>query len=80
MKAKVLYVSPSGKSATVAVDQKMGDIVQSTTGFINLAEGSEPEIGDNLNIAGASKVSTVISEVTDEETGEVINFTWLRFE
>ena len=80
MKAKVLYVSPSGKSATVAVDQKLGDIVQSTTGFINLAEGLEPEIGDELNIPGASKVSTVTSEVTDEETGEGINFTWLRFE
>ena len=80
MKAKVLYVSPSGKSATVAVDQKLGDIVQSTTGFINLADGLEPELGDELNIPGASKVSTVVSEVTDEETGEVINFTWLKFE
>ena len=80
MKAKVLYVSQSGKSASVAVDQKLGDIVQSTTGFINLAEGLEPEVGDELNIPGASKVSTVTSEVTDAETGEVINFTWLRFE
>ena len=80
MKAKVLYVSQSGKSASVAVDQKLGDIVQSTTGFIDLAEGLEPEIGDELNIPRASEVSTVTSEVTDEETGEVINFTWLRFE
>jgi len=80
MKAKVLYVSQSGKSASVAVNQKMGPIVQSTTGFINLAEGLEPEIGDELDIPNVSKVSTVISEVTDEETGEVINFTWLRFE
>jgi hypothetical protein len=80
MKAKVLYVSQSGKSASVAVDQKLGDIVQSTTGFINLAEGLEPEVGDELNIPGASKVSTVTSEVTDEESGEVISFTWLRFE
>jgi hypothetical protein len=79
MKAKVLYVSQSGKSASVAVDQKMGDIVQSTTGFINLADGLEPEIGDELNIPNATIVSTVTSEVTDEETGEVINFTWLRF-
>ncbi|MAG52623.1 MAG: hypothetical protein CMH62_01535 [Nanoarchaeota archaeon] len=79
MKAKVLYVSQSGKSASVAVDQKMGDIVQSTTGFINLAEGLEPEIGDELNIPNATIVSTVTSEVTDEETGEVISFTWLRF-
>ena len=80
MKAKVLYVSENGKSATVAVDQKLGDIVQSTTGFINLAEGLEPEIGDELSIPGVSKVTTSTSEVTDEETGEVISFTWLRFE
>tara|TARA_R100001530_G_C4254023_1_gene138644 strand:+ start:81 stop:323 length:243 start_codon:yes stop_codon:yes gene_type:complete len=80
MKAKVLYVSQSGKSASVAVDQKLGDIVQSTTGFINLAEGLEPEVGDELDIPNVSKVSTATSEVTDEETGEVISFTWLRFE
>ena len=79
MKAKVLYVSPSGKAATVSVEQQLGDIMQSTTGFVNLPEGSEPEIGDELNIAGCTKVETDISSVTDEETGEVIEFTWLRF-
>jgi hypothetical protein len=79
MKAKVLYVSESGKSATVAVEQPMGDIVQSTVGFTNLKEGLTPEVGDYLSIEGATKVDTEISSVTDEETGEVIEFTWLKF-
>ena len=80
MKAKVLYVSQSGKAATVAVEQAMGDIVQSTVGFTNLADGVEPEIGQYLDITGATKVHTTVSEVTDPETGEIIPFTWLRFE
>ena len=79
MKAKVLYVSESGKAATVAVEQPMGDIVQSTVGFTNLKEGLTPEVGDFLSIEGATKVDTEISSVTDEETGEVIEFTWLKF-
>ena len=79
MKAKVLYVSESGKAATVAVEQRMGDIVQSTVGFTNLKEGLTPEVGDYLSIEGATKVDTEISSVTDEETGEVIEFTWLKF-
>ena len=79
MKAKVLYVSESGKSATVAVEQPMGDIVQSTVGFTNLKEGLTPEVGDYLDITGATRVRTEISTVTDEETGEVIEFTWLKF-
>ena len=79
MKAKVLYVSESGKSATVAVEQPMGDIVQSTVGFTNLKEGLTPEVGDYLDITGATEVRTEISTVTDEETGEVIEFTWLKF-
>ena len=79
MKAKVLYVSESGKAATVAVEQPMGDIVQSTVGFTNLKEGLTPEVGDYLSIEGATKVNTEISSVTDEETGEVIEFTWLKF-
>ena len=79
MKAKVLYVSESGKSATVAVEQPMGDIVQSTVGFTNLKEGLNPEVGDYLDITGATEVSTEVSSVTDEETGEVIEFTWLKF-
>ena len=79
MKAKVLYVSESGKSATVAVEQPMGDIVQSTVGFTNLKEGLTPEVGDYLDITGATEVSTEVSSVTDEETGEVIEFTWLKF-
>ena len=79
MKAKVLYVSESGKAATVAVEQLMGDIIQSTVGFTNLKEGINPEVGDYLNIDGATKVHTEISSVTDEETGEVIEFTWLKF-
>ena len=79
MKAKVLYVSESGKAATVAVEQPMGDIVQSTVGFTNLKEGLSPEVGDYLDITGATKVSTEVSSVTDEETGEVIEFTWLKF-
>ena len=79
MKAKVLYVSESGKAATVAVEQPMGDIVQSTVGFTNLKEGLTPEVGDYLSIEGATKVNTEISSVTDEETGDVIEFTWLKF-
>lgn len=74
MKAKVLYISESGKSASISVNQQLGPIVQSVTGFVGLPENHNITVGMELDIP-ASKVYV---DVRITEEGKPFNF--LRFE
>jgi len=74
MKATILYISKSGKSATVSVIQELGDIVQTVTGFVGLNPNNTYELKQELNIP-ASKVR---SELRRAEDGT--EFSFLVFE
>jgi hypothetical protein len=63
MKAKCIYISKSGKSATLAVTQNFGLINQQLSGFVGLPEGSTIKVGDELDIpAKAVRVEVRVSE------------------
>ena len=68
MKAKVLYISKSGRSATLSVDQKFGPIVNRVTGFAGLPENHDLKVGSELDIP-AAKVS-VEERATPEHTDD----------
>lgn len=74
MNATILYISKSGKSATVRVNQDLGDIVQSISGFVGLNPNKTYEVGQELSIP-ASKVR---SEIRRAEDGT--EFSFLVFE
>lgn len=74
MKGTILYISKSGKSASISVRQSLGDIEQSITGFVGLPEGHTKEVGDEVNIPA----TRVVVDIRMSEEGEPFNF--LRFE
>ena len=74
MNATILYISKSGKSATVSVTQEMGDIVQTVTGFVGLNPNKKYEVKQVLDIP-ATKVR---SELRRSEDGT--EFSFLVFE
>tara|TARA_R100001510_G_C7579856_1_gene153255 strand:+ start:115 stop:462 length:348 start_codon:yes stop_codon:yes gene_type:complete len=75
----ILYVSESGKSAIVAVEQQFGDAVASFSGFTKLTNMSERSVGDEITIK-ANGVSVEQRHIVDEETGETTTFDWLKIE
>ena len=68
MNATILYISKSGKSATVKVTEKIGFVLQSTVGFVEL-DLSDPEVkyavNDVLPLPGVSKVRKEIRKAED---------------
>jgi hypothetical protein len=74
MEAKVNYVSPKGKCVILAIETKIGIIVQRVSGFVSVEEGHGLAKGDVINIP-ATSVATETR--VDKETGET--FTWLVF-
>jgi len=74
MNATILYISKSGKSATVSVTQELGDIVQTVTGFVGLNPNKKYEVKQVLDIP-ATKVR---SELRRSEDGT--EFSFLVFE
>lgn len=74
MKAKILYISESKKSATLSVERNLGPITQKVSGFVSLPEGHDYNVGQELEIP-ATKVS---KEIRTTEDGK--SFDWLVFE
>ena len=68
MDATILYISKSGKSATVKVTEKIGFILQSTVGFVEL-DLSDPNVTYTINqvipLPGVSKVRKEIRKTED---------------
>lgn len=79
MKARITYMSESGKSAIMEIETAFGPIVQTVSGFVRLPEGHTQQTGDVLDIP-ATRVRKEVREVKDTSTGVVRNFDWLIFE
>ena len=68
MEATILYISKSGKSASVKTTEKIGFILQSTVGFVEL-DLSDPKVtytvGQVIPLPGVSKVRKEIRKAED---------------
>lgn len=73
-KAKVVYVSASGKSCLLNVETKIGKLVATQSGFLKIAEGETVEIGEEMELPATAKVEK--RQLVDEVTGEVREFNW----
>ena len=75
MKAIVNYISPSGKSAILAVTTQLGLIKQTVSGFVALPEGHAITLKQELDIP-ATKVT---KEIRPNEKDPSNPFVWLEF-
>jgi len=71
MKATVLYISKSGKSATIAVKQEYGKVNTPINGFVGINEGETLEVGEEIDLPNVTKV---IVTVRNGEDGTPFNF------
>ena len=73
MKATILYLSKSNKSALISVEEKLGPVMNRVSGFVGLPTNHELKVKDEIDIPA----SKVIQKQSVTKDGTV--FTQLSF-
>jgi len=71
---------PTQNIALLKLSEEIGDsgLVDTRFGWFGVKPGTK--VGDVLTVPKNFTISEVVNEDVDDETGQVISFTWFRFD